>query len=86
MGPLKPENKTIAQSPVAPSQLRDLVRLIDAGTIRKKLPKKSSTKCSPAAEAEEIVEERGLTQNSEPPSLKPICQKVIAANANAVQD
>src|SRR5690606_14108196 len=39
MGRLNAENKTISQSPVAPVQLRDLVRLIDAGTISGKIAK-----------------------------------------------
>src|SRR5690606_2554964 len=74
-------------SPVAPSQLRDLVALIDAGTISGKIAKEVFDEMfATGRDAEQIVEEKGLTQNSDTDELAEICRRVIAANAKAVED
>jgi aspartyl-tRNA(Asn)/glutamyl-tRNA(Gln) amidotransferase subunit B len=87
LGRLNAENKTIAESPVAPVQLRDLVRLIDAGTISGKIAKDVFDEMfSSGRNAEEIVEEKGLTQVSDSAELEAICRTVLEANPKAVED
>lgn len=87
LGRLNAENKTIAESPVAPAQLRDLVRLIDAGTISGKIAKDVFDEMfASGKDAEKIVEEKGLTQVSDSAELEAICRNVLAANEKAVAD
>lgn len=87
LGRLNAESLTIADSPVAPTQLRDLVQLIDAGTISGKIAKEVFDEMFQSGRgAAEIVEEKGLTQVSDTSELQEICKQVIAANARAVED
>ena len=87
LGRLNAENKTISESSVAPVQLRDLVRLIDAGTISGKIAKDVFDEMfSSGRDAEEIVEEKGLTQVSDSAELEAICRKVLEENSKSVQD
>lgn len=87
LGRLNTEGKTIADSPVAPAQLRDLVKLIDDGTISGKIAKDVFDEMfSSGYDAKEIVEEKGLTQVSDSGELEAICQRVIEANPKAVED
>lgn len=87
LGRLNAENKPITQSPVAPVQLRDLVRLIDAGTISGKIAKEVFDEMfATGKDAGVIVEEKGLTQVSDSAELEAICRKVLEANAKAVED
>jgi aspartyl-tRNA(Asn)/glutamyl-tRNA(Gln) amidotransferase subunit B len=87
LGRLNAENKSIGESPVAPAQLRDLVQLIDAGTISGKIAKEVFDEMfASGRDAKAIVEEKGLTQVSDTAELEEICRRVIAANAKAVED
>jgi aspartyl-tRNA(Asn)/glutamyl-tRNA(Gln) amidotransferase subunit B len=87
LGRLNAQSLTIKESKVSPSQLRDLVGLIDAGTISGKIAKEIFDEMfSSGREAGEIVAEKGLTQMSDTSELEAICRKVIEANAKAVED
>jgi len=87
LGRLNAENVNIAQSPVAPVQLRDLVRLIDAGTISGKIAKEVFDEMFVSGkDAGVIVEEKGLTQVSDTGELEAVCRKVLEANPKAVED
>lgn len=87
LGRLNAENKEISASPVRPTQLRDLVKLIDDGTISGKIAKEVFDEMfASGREAAEIVREKGLGQISDTGELEAICQRVIAANAKAVED
>jgi aspartyl-tRNA(Asn)/glutamyl-tRNA(Gln) amidotransferase subunit B len=81
LGALNAEGKTIAQSPLAPDKLSELVRLIEDGTISGKIGKDVfeqayTTGESPAA----IVERTGVQQISDEAALSEIVDRVIAAN------
>ncbi|HVF09596.1 MAG TPA: Asp-tRNA(Asn)/Glu-tRNA(Gln) amidotransferase subunit GatB [Abditibacteriaceae bacterium] len=87
LGRLNAENKSINEVAVRPEQLRDLVKLIDGGTISGKIAKEVfddmfETGRHPAL----IVQERGLQQISDSGELEEICRRVIAANGRAVED
>jgi aspartyl-tRNA(Asn)/glutamyl-tRNA(Gln) amidotransferase subunit B len=87
LGRLNAESKTIVESPVTPVQLRELVQLIDAGTISGKIAKDVFDEMfASSRDAAEIVEEKGLTQVSDTTELQEICRRVIAANTRAVED
>ena len=77
----------IAACPVAPGQLVELLKLIDAGTISGKIAKTvfdemwQSDK-APAA----IVEEQGLVQVSDTGEIEAIIDGIMAANAGQVEE
>ena len=84
---LNAEGKTISDSPVSPSQLRDLISLIDGGTISGKIAKDVfSEMFASGRDAKAIVEEKGLTQVSDSGELEEIIRRVLANNAQAVAD
>ncbi len=87
LGRLNNESKTVAESPVSPDKLRDLLKLLDAGTISGKIAKEVFDEMfASGRDAESIVREKGLTQMSDTSELEAICAKVLAANARAVED
>ena len=87
LGRLNAAGKSLSESPVSPSQLRDLVGLIDDGTISGKIAKEVFDEMfASSRDAAEIVEEKGLKQNSDSGELEEICRRVLAANAKAVED
>ncbi len=87
LGRLNAAGKTISQSEVRPAQLRNLVKLIDDGTISGKIAKEVFDEMfASGRDAAAIVEEKGLTQMSDTGELEAICRKVIEANPKAAAD
>ncbi|MBV9867657.1 MAG: Asp-tRNA(Asn)/Glu-tRNA(Gln) amidotransferase subunit GatB [Abitibacteriaceae bacterium] len=87
LGRLNAENKDIIASPVRPTQLRDLVKLIDDGTISGKIAKEVFDEMfMEGRDAILIVREKGLGQISDTSEIEAICQRVIEANPKAVED
>ncbi len=81
LGRLNAEGKSIADSPVSPAHLGELLRLVDAGVISGKIAKNvfdqmAETGRGPAA----IVEEKGLTQVSDAGALEAAVAAVLAGN------
>lgn len=79
--------KTIADCPIAPASIGELVKLVDDGVISSKIAKEVflemfNTGKAPAA----IVEEKGLKQSSDSGELTGICLEVIGANPKSVED
>jgi aspartyl-tRNA(Asn)/glutamyl-tRNA(Gln) amidotransferase subunit B len=86
MGLLKAEGKEISESPVSAEALGELVKLIAAGELSRKLakevfPKMFATGRSAAA----IVEQEGLKQISDSGAMEKIVDEVIAANPKQVE-
>ena len=86
LGALNADGKSIAQSPLQPAQLSELVRLVEDGTISGKIGKDVfaeayKTGGSPRA----IVEAKGLQQISDEAELAAIVDRVIAANPKQVE-
>jgi aspartyl-tRNA(Asn)/glutamyl-tRNA(Gln) amidotransferase subunit B len=78
---------TIAESPVTPALLVDLLKLVDAGTISGKIAKTVfdamwATGHEPAC----IVKEQGLVQVSDTGAIEPIIDAIIAANPDQVEE
>ncbi len=84
---LNEDGKSIADSPVTPRLLADLLLLIDKGTISGKIAKTVfdemyKTGLEPAA----IVEEKGLVQVSDTGEIERIIDEIMAANAGQVEE
>jgi aspartyl-tRNA(Asn)/glutamyl-tRNA(Gln) amidotransferase subunit B len=78
---------TVAQSPVTPALLTELIKLIEDGTISGKIAKTVfdamwATGHAPAR----IVEEQGLVQVSDSSAIEPIIDGIIAANPDQVEE
>jgi len=85
LGRLNAEGKSIADSPVSPAHLGELLRLVDDGVISGKIAKgvfdqMAETGRGPAA----IVEEKGLTQVSDAGALEAAVAAVLAGNPGEV--
>ncbi|HUI56156.1 MAG TPA: Asp-tRNA(Asn)/Glu-tRNA(Gln) amidotransferase subunit GatB [Bryobacteraceae bacterium] len=86
MGMLKAEGKEIADSPVRPEDLGELVRMISSGELSGNLakqvfPKMFSTGQAPGA----IVDREGLKQISDIGALEKVIADVIALNPKQVE-
>ena len=78
---------TIANCPIAPSSLDELVNLIDAGSINSKQGKEVFAEMfSTGKSASVIVEEKGLKQESDTGAIEAFVDEVIAANPGPVAD
>lgn len=87
LGRLNAGGKTIQESPVAPQQLRELLKLIDSGAISGKQAKEVFDEMFASGhDAASIVKAKGIEQISDTGELEAICKRVIENNAQAVQD
>ena len=81
LGALNADGKSIAETPVPPRMLSELVQLIEDGTISGKIGKDVFEECyrtgaAPAA----VVEAKGLKQISDEATLGPIVDQIVTAN------
>ena len=85
LGRLNAENKSIHESPVSPSQIAQLVALVDKGTISGKMAKEVFAKTyQTGKDPQQIVEEEGLVQLSDESELEAIVDKVLEENPKEV--
>ena len=76
---LNEENREIADCPLKPPQLADMLKLIDKGTISGKIAKTVFEEMYRSEKnAEEIVREKGLVQISDESAIEKIVDEVIA--------
>ena len=86
MGLLKADGKDIAESPVKPQHLGELVKLIASGELSGKLAKEVFPKMFATSEAPGVIVEReGLKQISDSGALERIIADVIANNPKQVE-
>jgi aspartyl-tRNA(Asn)/glutamyl-tRNA(Gln) amidotransferase subunit B len=86
MGSLKAEGKEIADSPVSPQRLGELVTLIAQGRLSGKLAKEIFPKMlASGRSAREIMERDGLQQISDTDALERVADEVIAGNPKQVE-
>jgi len=86
-GALNKRDKTLAQSPVSPQQAAELLALVADGTISGKIAKDVfeimlETGQAPA----DIVQEQGLTQQSDTGAIEAVIADVLANNADKVAE
>ncbi|MDQ3413916.1 MAG: Asp-tRNA(Asn)/Glu-tRNA(Gln) amidotransferase GatCAB subunit B, partial [Verrucomicrobiota bacterium] len=78
---------TIAQSPLAPGALDQLVNLIDEGKISSRQGKEVFAEMFASGQpASVIVEQKGIAQLSDRGELEALCDQVIRANPKPVAD
>ena len=83
---LNEKNIEIDQSPISPENLSKLINLISDGTISGKIAKTVFVEMSNGGQdPKEIVDEKGLKQQSDPKELEKIIDKVISDNPENVQ-
>jgi aspartyl-tRNA(Asn)/glutamyl-tRNA(Gln) amidotransferase subunit B len=81
------DEAAVARSPIAPTQLAGLVRLIDDGTISSKIAKDVFARMlTGEGDPAEIVRREGLTQLADTGALEAMVDQAIAANPKAVAD
>ena len=81
LGALNADGKTIAQSPMPPARLSELIVLVEDGTISGKIGKEIFEESYKTGEAPRaIVERRGVQQISDEAALWEIVERVVAAN------
>ncbi|ABQ28466.1 aspartyl/glutamyl-tRNA(Asn/Gln) amidotransferase subunit B [Geotalea uraniireducens Rf4] len=84
---LNEENRSIADCPVTPPLLADLLRLIEKGTISGKIAKTVFDEMWRSGKApEKIVEEKGLVQVSDTGAIEAIIDEVLAKEAGQVEE
>ncbi len=78
---------TIAQSPLTPDALDELVNLVDEGKISSRQGKDVFAEMfADEKGARAIVEEKGIAQLSDISALEAVCEEVMAANPKPVAD
>jgi len=86
MGALNQEGRQIADSPVSPERLGELVALIHKGGISGKIAKEVFVKMFASGErAPAIIEREGLKQISDTGALEQIVDQVLQQNAKQVE-
>lgn len=85
-GRLNKNSMTINESKVTPTMIRNLVFLIEKGTISGKIAKTVFEEMFNSGDSpEKIVQDKGLTQVSDRSTIEPIIDEVIASNADSVE-
>ena len=83
---LNEENKSIEECSVKPSQLADMLKLMDKGTISGKIAKTVFEEMyKTGKDAEVIVKEKGLVQVSDEGAIEKAVDEVIAKNPKEVE-
>ncbi|MEE9434138.1 MAG: Asp-tRNA(Asn)/Glu-tRNA(Gln) amidotransferase subunit GatB [Sphingorhabdus sp.] len=86
-GALNKLDKTLAESPVNPSQAAELLGLVDDGTISGKIAKDVFEIMLESGQgAAAIVEEKGLKQESDTGAIEAVIADVMAANEDKVAE
>ena len=83
LGALNAESKSIAQSPMSPAVLSELIHLVEDGTISGKIGKEIFAESYRTGESPRaIVERRGVQQISDEPQLWEVVDRVVGAHQN----
>ncbi len=86
LGYLNKENKTVEETLIKPHQIRQLVELVDKGTISGKIAKSVFKEMyESGTDPETIVKKKGLIQITDPALIESIVDEVIHSNPKAVE-
>lgn len=84
---LKEDNREIAECPVTPGLLTEMLKLVESGTISGKIAKTVFDEMyKTGKEPAKIVEEKGLVQVSDTGAIEKIIGEVLAANQDKVEE
>ena len=87
LGWMNAEGKTIAESPVSPRHLGELLALIEEGAISGKIAKTVFEEMTASGRPpREIVKEKGLVQVSDESAIAEIVERIVAANPGQVEE
>jgi aspartyl-tRNA(Asn)/glutamyl-tRNA(Gln) amidotransferase subunit B len=82
---LHAEGKTIAESPVSPAHLAELLTLIENGTISSKIAKTVFDDMAQSGKSPKaIVEAKGLVQVTDPSAIEKVVDEILAQNPEEV--
>ncbi len=83
---LNEENRAIDDCPIKPSQLADMLQLIDKGTISGKIAKTVFDEMyKTGKDAAEIVKEKGLVQISDSSEIEKIVDEILAKSPKEIE-
>ncbi len=86
-GRLNKNNMELADCKITPTMIKELVLLIEDGTISGKIAKSVFEEMFESGDSpEKIVKEKGLIQVSDTSTLEPIIDEIIAANPDSVAE
>jgi aspartyl-tRNA(Asn)/glutamyl-tRNA(Gln) amidotransferase subunit B len=86
LGLLNAQGKSIDQAPISASDLAELLKLVDDGTISGKIAKSVFDEMAKSGKsARQIVEEQGLVQISDSSAIDDIVSRILAASPAEVQ-
>jgi aspartyl-tRNA(Asn)/glutamyl-tRNA(Gln) amidotransferase subunit B len=86
-GRLNKNSLTILESKITPAMMRELVALIEDGTISGKIAKVVfEDMFNSGKNAKAIVEQKGLVQVSDPSAIEPIIDRIIASNIDKANE
>jgi aspartyl-tRNA(Asn)/glutamyl-tRNA(Gln) amidotransferase subunit B len=84
---LKEDNRQIADCPVTPTLLAEMLKLVESGTISGKIAKTVFDEMyKTGKEPAKIVEEKGLVQVSDSGAIEKIIDEVLASDPDKVAD
>lgn len=84
---LNKENLTLDQTALTPSNLAQMISLIEDGTISSKMAKQLfKVLITEGGNAHEVVEAKGMAQISKPEILQPIIDEIIQEQPQSVED
>jgi len=87
LGKLNAENKSISESPIKPTDLAELIKLVQESTISGKIAKTVFEEMyKTGKKAEEIVKEKGLVQISDKKEIEKIIEEVLKENKMIVKE
>ena len=86
LGLLNAQNKSIAESPISPENLAQLLALIEEGVISGKIAKTVFDDMAQTGKtAQQIVEEKGLVQITDANAIDDMVAKIISNNPKETQ-
>jgi aspartyl-tRNA(Asn)/glutamyl-tRNA(Gln) amidotransferase subunit B len=86
LGLLNAEGKSIDQAPISATDLAQLLKLVDDGTISGKIAKSVFEEMARSGQsARRIVEEKGLAQISDSGAIEDVVARILAANPTEVE-
>ncbi|MBG9981650.1 Asp-tRNA(Asn)/Glu-tRNA(Gln) amidotransferase subunit GatB [Aerococcaceae bacterium DSM 111020] len=84
---LNKQEVSLEETELTPTNLAQMINLIEDGTISSKIAKKLFTLLAKeGGDANEVVEEQGMAQISDPAVLMPIIDEAVAQNEQSVED
>ncbi len=85
-GALNKEGKDIEKSPVSPSQLGELIDMIEDKTISGKIAKQVFAEMLETShDPQDIVKEKGLVQITDASAIEPIVKQIMSDNLDSVE-